>query len=120
MSKYNPISNPKIFSDAEKNSIRNQWCEQLCNIYNLYFKHGKITQIAAPLYTAQVLSTFGLLDFGKIDFSESKINFGESSTRTNNENLIYECFDSLIEKKVFIGDYLSEFRGYYNTEKMPF
>jgi len=120
MSKYIPENNPKIFSESEKNSIRNQWCDQLCHIFNLYFKQGKKSKIGAPTYLAQVLSTFDILDFGKIDFKERNINFGESATRTNNENLIFESFDLLISKKVFIGDLLVEFRNYFNNAKMPF
>lgn len=104
----------------DKHKIRNNWCDQLCSIFNRYYREGKKLQITIPLYTAQVLSTFGILDFESIDFSEPKINFGENSTRTNNENLIYECFDSLIEDKKFIGDYLVEFRDYFNHESLPF
>jgi len=120
MSKYIPQNNPKIFTEAEKNNIRNQWCDQLCDTFNKYYKDGVKSQIITPLYTAQVLSTFGILDFNKIDFNEKKINFGENTTRTNNENLIFECFDSLIEKKTFINEYLIQFRDYFNDQVMPY
>jgi hypothetical protein len=104
----------------KKHQIRNNWCDQLCSIFNYYYKHDKKLQIRIPLYTAQVLSTFEILDFNKIDFSEPKINFGENSNRTNNENLIYECFDRLIEDREFIGDFMKEFREYFNHESLPF
>jgi hypothetical protein len=104
----------------EKHRIRNEWCDQLCAFFNYYYKTGKKMQIRIPLYTAQVLSTFGILDFNKIDFSESRVNIFENPSRTNNEELIYSCFDELIEKKKFVGDYMTEFRDYFNHEGMPF
>lgn len=104
----------------EKHEIRNTWCDQLCHVFNKYYKTGMRTQIRIPLYTAQVLSTFEILDYSEIDFSEPKINLGKNSCRTNNENLIYKCFDELIEQKKFIGDYLTEFRNYFNEADMPF
>jgi len=104
----------------KKHRIRNDWCDQLCAIFNYYYRGGVKMQIRAPLYAAQVLSTFEILDFNKIDFSEPKINFGENLNRTNNENLIYNCFDELIKKRLFIGDFMVEFRNCFNHEGMPF
>lgn len=107
-------------TNKQKDQIRQQWCDQLCEYFNIYFKTGRKSQIRTPLYTAQVLSTFGILDFNSIDFKEKKVNLGQNSSRTNNENLIYESFDKLIEQKVFIGDLMIEFRHYWKDEKMPF
>lgn len=102
-------------TNKEKDIIRNQWCDQLCEYFNIYYKTGRKSQIITPLYTAQVLSTFGILDF-----KEKKVNLGQNSSRTNNENLIYESFDKLIEQKVFINDLMIEFRHYWKDETMPF
>lgn len=110
--------NEKVFTESEKGIIRNKWCDQLCHIFNTYFKNKVKPPITTPLYTAQVISTFGLIDFKQIDFTERRINIMTES-RTSNENLIFECFDKLIENKLFIGDYMNEFRNYYQTDGLP-
>ena len=112
--------NKESITWKEKHEIRNNWCNNLCSLFNYYYKNKKGLQITVPLYTAQILSTFGILDFNKIDFTESRINIFGNDSRTKNEDLIYRCFDELIEKKKFIGDYLGEFRNYFNHDGMPF
>jgi hypothetical protein len=110
----------KIFTEAEKHNIRNQWCDQMCMLFKRYHKTGKKEQIRVPIYTAKVLASFGILDFNKIDFSEPKVNILPTSSRTNNEDLIYTCFDELIKKKVYINDFMIEFRQQFNDQVMPY
>lgn len=108
----------KEITTEEKNKIRQNWCNQLCSIFNKYVHTGQMDTITCPHYTCQVLSSFDVLDFGKIDFKEYLINTGE--TRTKNENLIIECFDKLIIDRIFIGDLMKDFRGQYSLSDIPF
>lgn len=110
----------ELITWRKKHEIRNNWCDKLCSIFNYYQKTREKLQIRTPLYTVQVLSTFGLIEFNDIDFTENKIDVMENTPRTKNEGLIYKCFDELIERENFIGDYLVEFREYFNHKCMPF
>lgn len=102
---------------AEKHIIRNTWCDMLCHIFNTYLKEGRKLPINTPYYTAKVLQNLGLIDYGKINHEENRFNLGQN-LNSKNTLLVFECFDTLIKEKCFIGDYLVEFRNEFNVD-MP-
>jgi hypothetical protein len=108
----------KVFSNKEKKEIRHEWCNQLCEYFDIYKKDNFKSTIRTPLYTSKVLAKLGVLDYDRIDFDEPSTNIMQSSPRGNNEALIYESFDSLINKGVHINDFMTEFRNEFNG--MPF
>lgn len=119
--KYRPKNQGKReFSLEEKNKIRNEWCDQLCSLFDIYKKTGEREKIRTPLYTAKVLSKLGLLDYSKIKQCESPINISIGVTQsTYNENLIFKCFDKLIEKKELLENKITVFRNHFKNDEMP-
>lgn len=111
----------KIFTQEEKQKIRTEWIELLCYRFDSY-KNGKREQFKVPLYTCKVLSDLGILDASRIDYSEAPIKYiiGGISSRTNNENLIFECFDSIIKQEMHIRDFIGSFAEYKQKEDIPF
>lgn len=110
----------KEFSIEEKNKIRNEWCDQLCFIFDTYNKSGEKEKIRTPLYTSRVLSKLGLIPYEDIKQSEKPINISFGKTQsTENENLIFKCFDKLIEKKELLENKITEFRNHFKHDEMP-
>jgi len=83
----------------EIDEIHRNWVIQLDEIFLLYKAEKMRTQITIPIYTAQYLANAGLIENKLIDRKESniKIKFGKIKLKPSvNENLIYKCFDELI------------------------
>lgn len=110
----------KIFSIEEKNKIRCEWCDQLLSVFSIYKKTGEKEKIRTPLYTARVLSKIGLISYDDIKQSEKPLNISMGITQsTDNENLIFKCFDELIEKKELLDNKLTAFRNHFKHDEMP-
>ena len=120
--RYSPKNlGKKEFSIEEKNKIRCEWCDQLCSSFDVYKKTGEKEKIRFPLYTARTLSKLGLIPYDDIKQSEKPINIsmGSATQSTDNENLIFKCFDKLIEKKELLENKITSFRDHFKHDEMP-
>lgn len=106
----------KVFTLEEKKEIRRQWCDQLIENFEKYKNYNERPQIRIPLYTCKVLVKFGIIEDDEIDYSESKTNILSSSTRTNNENLIFNAFDRIISQGMHIKEFIGSFYEYEENE----
>lgn len=104
----------KVFSTEEKSKIRQEWCDQLCAIFEKYAQAHEMSVIRTPLYTCNMLARLSVLDANRIDFSEPSTNIMATKSRSNNEKLIYECFQTIINDGMHINDFLFDFRNEFN------
>lgn len=119
--RYSPKNlGKKEFSIEEKNKIRNEWCDQLVSIFSIYKKTGEKEKIRTPLYRARTLSKLGLIPYDEIKQLEKPINISIGKTQsTDNENLIFQYFDELIEKKELLENKITSFRNHFKHDEMP-
>jgi hypothetical protein len=95
----------------KKDEIRNAWCNYVGEIFDLYMNEMRRTPITIPVYYCEVLAGLGLLDKSKIDYSGKRIvvkfSNDKYARKQDNENLIYKCFDELLDKGEVIQTYLT-------------
>lgn len=116
-------------SDIEKNKMINDWCDNLCKIFDNYKHNGEKEPIRIPLFYANVLAKIGLISDSQIDKKEKIINLRtyRHQDTSNNENLVYHVFDELIYNKDHINNHLHKYRQSYlngvcfdEENKMPY
>jgi len=81
--------------------IHKQWTSQLITIFNKYMNDFEKTSITLPFYTCNYLAKLGLIDSNKIDRKEKKVQIKIGKNKfvksTHNEDLIYNCFDEILQ-----------------------
>ena len=87
----------------EIDEIHKQWIDKLNGIYEKYMNLER-TRISIPIYYCDYLANCGLLDRKLINRKESNIIIGKNRKVSTNENLIYKCFDELLEKGLMLND----------------
>ena len=89
-----------------KNKIHNDYLDRLCKIFETYKTTRERTPIFTMMSTAEFLARLGLLNGDDIRFHskvkktvKTPIKVGNVITRGgHNEDLIYGCFDKLINE----------------------
>lgn len=132
---FKQIENPdKVAQKQEtsihqKDQVRKQWVDQLCETFRKYRDYLNETHITIPLHTATVLSNVGLIDKREISYTEPpqhlKIGAGTGrkqspgNKRLKNVKLIYQAFDKLIIDQKELGLYLQNYKYEFSQAEMP-
>lgn len=105
----------KEWSEEKIKDIHIQYINKLNDLFVNYRLNKKREVITTPIYTAEYLAKLGLIDAKKIDKKGTGLNITIGKNRvlesSNNNNLIYECFDGLIVNHENLSDYVNSFEN---------
>lgn len=91
------------FAKNEKHEIFNKWFDSRIKDFELYRASGEMTRIVLPVFVLSLYESLGLIEPDKID----------SSTDMTCEQLVYNCYDRLIQKGESLEGYFKNERNKY-------